>query len=400
MTLKHEYVFLLLSLSITRTRPADAAKVDIWEKYMYRWHSHFVYNLELSGTASGGSLVFFSTGGPEKQFFSIGTREGETAQSVLQRLDDPIRDRMIGSEDTLLVHGGIRLLGWPGGYALAGTERGLGIPRAPLFLSGSYKKAENAIVFKWENLPGEYDVVVTPTDMFDSTTTSCVRRLVENDAGRFCIMAFRGKAPSNAGFIHVAPNSQEELTSPPFTCDVMPNWCSWVSLGATKAASFEQGKRPNGNFIGNHFTPDGKPLYQIVKTKTAEAQAGIWRKWLGLTPEHTYRVYVRLNTLEMDRNTNAWSLSFHVATNPPGGKAFSTEQLAGQSALPDGSKGADAAQMVRYGPGNTTKGAWVTSTMDIVLSPGVDTITTWLRHSGADSTGVGMDWIKVEDLTR
>jgi hypothetical protein len=66
--------------------------------------------------------------------------------------------------------------------------------------------------------------------------------------------------------------------------------------------------------------------------------------------------------------------------------------------LPNGGKGPEAAQMVAYGPGKTTKGAWVYSTMDITLPLGVDTITTWLRTSGKDSTGIGTDWIKVEDL--
>jgi hypothetical protein len=37
--------------------------------------------------------------------------------------------------------------------------------------------------------------------------------------------------------------------------------------------------------------------------------------------------------------------------------------------------------------------------VEIAMPPGVDTLTTWLRHSGKDSTGVGMDWIKVEDLS-
>jgi len=191
----------------------------------------------------------------------------------------------------------------------------------------------------------------------------------------------------------------------------MPNWVGWSTSPHLADQVYSQGVRPNGNkevelvtATGERRsisvrTAEGKPFYQIVKTKTAEVQAGIWRKWLGLVPGHKYRVYVRLNTLAMDQNTNDWSLSFHVAATDTKGTDFTTEQFAGKAPLPDGSQGPEAARIALYGPGKTTKSQWVTNTVDIVLPPGVDTLATWLRHSGKDSTGVGMDWIKVEDLS-
>ena len=36
---------------------------------------------------------------------------------------------------------------------------------------------------------------------------------------------------------------------------------------------------------------------------------------------------------------------------------------------------------------------------DIALPANVNTITVWLRHSGENSTGVGLDRLRVEDLS-
>ncbi|GAI80678.1 unnamed protein product [marine sediment metagenome] len=52
--------------------------------------------------------------------------------------------------------------------------------------------------------------------------------------------------------------------------------------------------------------------------------AGVKRKFLGLTPGHTYRVSARLNTLEMDSGQGDWSVSLHAAYNPPGGADLTT----------------------------------------------------------------------------
>lgn len=185
----------------------------------------------------------------------------------------------------------------------------------------------------------------------------------------------------------------------PFHGGVAPNWRKWVTGATHERVLFEEGSRIGKNRLWYEATPDDKLFYQIVKTKTADTEAGIWRKWLGLVPEHKYRVYVRLNTLAMDQKTNDWALSFHVAAADAKGTDFTTDQFTGKAPLPDGSQGPEAARIALYGPGKTTKGQWVTNTVDIVMPPGADTLTTWLRHSGQDSTGVGMDWIKVEDLS-
>jgi len=399
MNVKLRGYLLVCCLQWTIGQSANAEAVDV-QNYVYYWKGHNVYHdLAFSATASGGVLTFVSCSDSERRFVSIETHRGETAESVLQRLDQAIRaGRMYGFPESLWFPGGLRIPDFPGEYSLAGTETGLGIPVGPLFLSGSYNQVKNETVFHWENPPREYDVVHPPAgNLLVSNSTSCFE--VGKDLGSHSIVALRHKTLSSMGVINVNANSQEELRSAPFARGIMLNWCSWSFAKVANTAVFEQGTRPCLNLYEHPYTPDGKPFYQIVKTKTADVQAGIWRKWLGLTPGHKYRVYVRLNTLAMDSSTNNWSLSFHISANVPRGVAFTTDQLAGNAPLPDGTQGLEAAQMVTYGPGHTTKGGWVCSTMDIVLPTKVDTITTWLRHSGADSTGVGMDWIKVEDLS-
>ncbi len=65
--------------------------------------------------------------------------------------------------------------------------------------------------------------------------------------------------------------------------------------------------------------------------------------------------------------------------------------------------------IARYGPAEATKGKFVevstgksngsAQAADINLPPGADTLTVWFRITGASSTGVGFDWIKLKDVT-
>ena len=154
--------------------------------------------------------------------------------------------------------------------------------------------------------------------------------------------------------------------------------------------------------------PEEKQFFQSVRTRTATAQAGVWRKFLGLTPGHTYKLYVRLNTLDMDAAKGEWSYSLHAAYNARNGADFNVDQFSGKTPLPDGTKGASAARIAHYGLGATTKGEWIehttgdpnSETKDITLPEGVGAITVWVRHSGANSSGVGIDWVKLEDVTK
>lgn len=111
----------------------------------------------------------------------------------------------------------------------------------------------------------------------------------------------------------------------------------------------------------------------------------------------------------MDSAKENWSFSLHAAYNAPGKTNLAVEQLSGLATLPDGSKGAEAGRIALYEPELTTNRTWEERSTgkewrglvvpDITLPHGVDTITVWVRYSGSSSTGVGIDWVKIEDLS-
>ena len=364
------------------------------------------YCITLQGAVFGGTVHF--VGRPQgftPRYVSVHTSPGESVEEVVQRLADAIDESSwckAHAEGATLKH----VAGVIGFHAFAGTETGLGIPKPPLSLSGNYDAKADRVALRWLNPPGDYDSIIGCGGNVAPGATGCsVSAKGRNPAAAFTLVGVRAEAPSSYALITVSENSQEEIECIPFYNGVTPNWSSWSTSSKPSAAKFEQGVKAGVDLAELQRLPrringpDDKPFFQLVRTSDATVQAGVWREFLGLQPEHKYRVYVRLNTLEMDKSTNDWSLSFHVAGNAKGVTEFTTDQLAGKSSLPDGSKGAAAARIALYGPGKTTKGQWVTNTVDITLPAGVDTITTWLRHSGQDSTGIGMDWIKVEDLS-
>jgi hypothetical protein len=94
--------------------------------------------------------------------------------------------------------------------------------------------------------------------------------------------------------------------------------------------------------------------------------------------------------------------------------------MAGLAALPDNDKaGPESGRIALYAPGVAPPPAEQPTTRpkrrpasapadepvadlvtgDITLPAGADTITVWVRHQAAHSTGVGLDWIRLEDIT-
>lgn len=322
--------------------------------------------------------------------------------------------------------GAIRLPG--GGYIFAGTERGLGIPEPPLSLSCSYDSERDEVALRWVNPAGGYDSILVLLnwsnydhrggDSIGGAATSFVidrkKRPVDVKDLDVWVIGYRDNIPSNAAAIHLSGNSQEELYGIPFSNNVAPNWRAWVIGGEPDTVEFGQGvRRKFLHLEGKRYNPirraATKPFYQVIKTNSANVRGGVFRKFLGLKPGHTYRISGRLNTFEMDSAKRDWALSLHAAHNSLGGAELRVEQLSGLAALPDGSKGAAAGRIASYEPKLTTNGTWQelstgkawrgSKVADIKLPAGVDSITVWVRHSGADSTGVGIDWVKLEDVS-
>jgi hypothetical protein len=255
------------------------------------------------------------------------------------------------------------------------------------------------------------------------------------------VIGIRNGIPSNAAAITFKDNGQEELNGLPFSNGVAPNWTAW-SAASPKAMAYESRTKPHKATRTNpdpivtadddkvayrrKFPPrmirsmTDKPFIQVVKTSSPNAVVGVYRKFLGLTPGRTYRLSARMFPLDMKNAQGDWSFSLHAAACPADKSTLTVEQLAGQATLPDGQSGPQAALIAQYAPGVSPPNAQsqpatpsrrkTTSapadelvadlvTGDIHLPAGADTITVWLRHQADHSTGVGLDWIRLEEVT-
>jgi hypothetical protein len=375
----------------------------------------------LNGTAQGGVLSLYEVLTIGAGFASVTTTQGESTESVLNRLADevcrsdsfnwgrplqprPSYVRVTGNQLTLPFTG-LQ-------YGFSGSDKGFVSVKPVLSVSGSYDAEKHQVNVSWINPPGQYDAIETGGQMLPPNTTNFVYECDPDAKGHICgglVRGKRGDVYSPYASIIVKADSQEELDTFPFYMGIAPNWSYWSDSTNADAVKCEQGLKGELD-LKVRGDPWDKPLYQIVRTTKGGVQGGVWRRFLGLKPGHTYKVEVRLNTLRMDACTNEWAFSFHAAYDNPDVRGLTEAQMAGQAALPDGSKGSEAGQVALYGPGKTTSGEWRLRSTDqpgpglkiknITLPKDVTSITVWLRHSGANSTGVGMDWIKLTDVTK
>lgn len=394
-------------------------------------------NLKLEGTANGGELVLLEMHIPNPRYIAIDTRQGETAETVLARMAAAVvENRPFNPHQAWPIRAEGNLLksfpGSPGSYLFAGTETGLSIPPPPTSLSASYDREHQQLSLAWEN-PGElYDAIGGSLGVQPGTSTRMVQPYPlptrrppgseredfndRRDDGlrRFYVVGCRGGVLSNAAVItwDFDDDSQAELDVQPFTAGVGPNWRRWSYGKDSNSLVLEQGTKGGWKRLDQNpkrvLKPDEKRFFQWIKTRSADVTGGVCRKFLGLEGGHTYRVYTRMNTFEMDKAEGAWSFSFHAAAHAKG-VTLTPEQMAGAAAPPDGNSGSLAGQVAAYGPGATTKGkfeevstekkAGPHSPLDITLPPEAEVITVWFRYHGPPSGGVGFDWIKLKDVT-
>ena len=387
-------------------------------------------SIPFNGVATGGELIVANVSGQNMRIAAIQTQPGESAESVASRLAEYINDNNpfgwnTGGRKIVSAEGGV-LMGLGGGmgnYILAGTEMGLGIPSPAYSLTCTFDAKTNTVSLTWENPPGGYDKIESLGPVLKGNATSVTRDLnkwshppdtndwdiriisINNDLST----PFRGcRLASIAGAIHVSNGGgvQEELFGIPFRDGVAPNWKPW-SVGGIPQKQFVEGlvrselvNTINNKEQGRQLTinPTTKPFYQLIKTPPQGGSVGICRRFLGLLPGHTYRLSARLNTLEMNSNNPDWSFSLHAVADRKGTGKLTENQMAGLAALPDGEKGLTAGRIAYYGPGITTKGEYVTHSANITLPQDSNSITVWLRHTGKGTSGVGFDWIRLEDL--
>jgi len=412
-----------------------------------------------TGEASGGTFIFYKYLGGNAKCAIVETTAGEPAETVINRLADVIeernpfdwiivrsRNREIKSRVVTASRGELRgLAGSCGPYLIAGTETGLGIPQPPRFLTSNYDPDANVITFRWVNpSPNAYDSVTIVNRRGSSATLSgnsesyvfdlnkylanmlkdmeIYNKLVEARGAHFdypsdllgdldfWVFGEKNDIPSNAAAIRINRNYQEELFGIPFTSGIAPNWQSW-SLDADKdRVLFQEGKREENSNVS--FNPvsivDANSFYQVISTGEKDGPGGVFRKFIGLTPGHTYRIKIRVAILS-EPNEKQWSFSVHAAPNGPDGRDLSPRQMAGLETLPTGEKGNAASKMALYDSSLSTKGKFVEistgrtvggqENKDITLPSGADSITVWVRCAGSRGLSAAIDWISLEDLS-
>jgi hypothetical protein len=220
--------------------------------------------------------------------------------------------------------------------------------------------------------------------------------------------------PSNATAIHLTSNGycQEETYGIPFFAGVAPNWTAWSSTDKVDKAAFQQGDKYASV---RRYKPVSalltKPFYQVIKAPAKGVVHGVYRKFLGLSPGHTYRLTACLTTLNMDSAEDEWSLSLCAAPVGPGAESITSEQFAGRKPLPDGRSGPQAGRIAMFNRSNTTKGNFqvvfskaeeqnLVHGSHITLPVGVDSLVVWARFECEDPNGeVGLSGVRLEDLT-
>jgi hypothetical protein len=232
----------------------------------------------------------------------------------------------------------------------------------------------------------------------------------------------RLRCPSAPGVLLFGPGYQSSFLDLPLGKKVIPNWMSWGGDSVELAVVARDGIEDNLYSCSGKGTIDvtkqPQTYYQRFRNVEGARGGGIWRDYLGLTPNHTYRVRIRLNTLDVqpasagsepDKN-EAWTFSIHATPGVAGKNEDPTyEQFMGVSSWADEKPDPLIGQIACYGPETTTGGEWVErvsgdggpgSTLGVITLPeGCDRITVWLRCTGPIPKGVGMDWIQFEDRT-
>jgi hypothetical protein len=328
-----------------------------------------------------------------------------------------------------------------GCYALAGTETGLGIPPPVTSVSVSYDVPNDKLVVQWDKPKAyEYDSIAL------SANELPLARALEGGATRWVlehastldpllfpvkdfdvvVVGYKGNTPSAAAGGRLTPCRQEEVENLPFRNGVAPNWIPWCESGDPSAATYAEGikrfyeaakpesldSKQLAMKQGTSFPfvdPQDKPRFQILRARSNGAYGGVWRRFLGLTPGHTYRVRMRVNTLDMRASDATWNYTIHAIASSASAPIPAPAAMACRSPLPSGLD-ADPARIAAFGAGyGDTANGWVEIATDsnaagksvsgnIVLPNDADTIVVWTRHAGENTTGVAFDWIAVEDV--
>ncbi len=374
--------------------------------------------------------------GRNARYIAVETVAGEPAEKAIERLakiideTNPFNWGGFPTGEKLVTSSGGELkglVGMCGDYMTAGTEVGLGIPLPPHSLTCNYDPNLRKIELRWINPPDGYDsirvrinwgnYVHTGGDGIPGESENYVIDLGKHTVNTrdldILVIGVCNDIPSNAAAIHINNNVQEELFGIPFTGGIAPNWQSWAldtdqdginpQMGIRSELTAAKGRRYNPI-----MTPQAKPFYQVIDTGPQGGTGGFFRKFIGLTQGHTYRIRTRVATLG-EPNEGQWSVSVHAAASASDKQDLSARQMAGLEALPSGNTGPAAGRMALFDSALTTKGQFLEistgeavqgrEVTDIALPQGVDSITVWVRCAGPAGLSAAVDWIALQDLS-
>jgi hypothetical protein len=377
--------------------------------------------LTISGKSSGGMLTVMRVPAWNCPYVIVTNMPGDSASTVIARLSKALSDCAACSKyyGGMVYHtnNNLVLIGY--GWIFGGTDNGFNIPKAPTAFTASCQS--NILTLKWNN-EAEYDSIELFIDGIRVATLpgSATQYTLDNHNTyhslflsrlrdvTFSICVVKSGTPSNGSVLRLKNRTLEELLlNTPFLAGVAPGFEKWTDHKNHYLIDFEQGSLPEMMPATDVRWLEGKGFYQMLGCQGA-SRGGVARRFIGLNPEHTYRVSARLNVLEAPKDN--WTFSMHAAANPPGGARLSAEQVAGQSDLPNASKGSSAGQIVRLDSNHQARGQWENHSSsetssdnvakDITLPAGADSLTVWFRLEGSTSgkTSVGIDSVTIEDL--
>jgi hypothetical protein len=383
-------------------------------------------DIALWGQANGGTLELLFLRGHYEMSVAVETRPGEDAESVVGKLRDAVNrsEEMMAWGITATAEQNTLVVTYPKCcLALRGTENGLGIPDPPQDLACFLDAESRTIHLTWANPPGQdYDALLAARDgtleVFevpgDSVAgTDYVRFDTGSIAARrdYTLIGRKNDTPSDCVRCTVQICQEiEDLLEGDCVDGVAPGWNSWQRNSGTAMVSFECG--PEAGDRQSDFDKVGEPGFQIIRgagDKHNPFEGGVWRKFTGLIPGHRYRIQAYLQMRFGVPEGGDWYFSLHGAHNGVTGDDLSVDQLAGLTALPDGSRGSTAGQISRMDPVLGVHYGVFSSDLetlpgknigDISLPEGVTSLTVWVKHGGnIASPGVVLDYVLVRDVT-
>jgi hypothetical protein len=395
--------------------------------------------IDLVGEAKGGVLsLVCEQSGMEYEICSIKTTPSQSGAEVAKLLVEALHASPV-PDFKIVVCDGAKIYLTFDPYYFTGSETGFAVPTPLRFITVNYLPKVDQLTFNW--IPDEQEAyVVTGGSGGDVVPARAGVATFDKFASRAHVDMRTGASvipnPQDLAFliakvrspfipttdlaprfvrIHVCGTRQEDLDNVPFYGNVGPNWEAWCPAGFQEGdLRLYQGEKSEvpekDRSLAFASSPDAKFYCQMFEIRNGvPAEGGIYRRYLGLIPGHSYRAYARFNTFEAKAEAGDWSISFHACADPPG-QGLAVGQLAGRDALPNGATGPDAARIVIFkNGGETTEGKWVKvatgmqggqpSGSDITIPEGSTSLSAWVRVKGSTSSRLGMDWSALEDVT-